>query len=126
LDRQSGRPLSLRTRDAVGSTPAPGADCPGGERDIMAPSEGAGPGSTPGRGTVLSLECGGGTPPCEGGGYAGSTPARDTVAEPKAAAGPGCEPGLCGFDSHRPPYLRKSSGHDDVRRRFLKAILGER
>ena len=27
----------------------------------------------------------------------------DTVAEPKVAAGPGCEPGLCGFDSHRPP-----------------------
>lgn len=25
--------------------------CPGGEKDIMAPSEGAGPGSTPGRGT---------------------------------------------------------------------------
>src|SRR3954451_16854447 len=28
--------------------------CPGGERDIMAPSEGAGAGSTPGRGTVLA------------------------------------------------------------------------
>src|SRR5262249_54388019 len=26
-------------------------DCPGGETEIMAPSEGAGPGSTPGRGT---------------------------------------------------------------------------
>jgi hypothetical protein len=35
----------------VGSTPAPGTDCPGGETDIMAPSEGAGPGSIPGRGT---------------------------------------------------------------------------
>src|SRR5207248_1603275 len=28
--------------------------CPGGETEIMAPSEGAGPGSTPGRGTVFA------------------------------------------------------------------------
>src|SRR5262245_52844067 len=35
--------------------------------------------------------------------YAGSTPAGDTVAEPKVAAGPGCDPGMCGFNSHRPP-----------------------
>ena len=35
-----------------GSTPSTvHCSCPGGERDIMAPSEGAGPGSTPGRGT---------------------------------------------------------------------------
>src|SRR5262245_27036193 len=35
-----------------GSTPSTvHCCCPGGERDIMAPSEGAGPGSTPGRGT---------------------------------------------------------------------------
>src|SRR5262245_59816644 len=30
-------------------------------------------------------------------GRPGSIPGRDTVAEPKAVAGPGCEPGLCGF-----------------------------
>ena len=35
-----------------GSTPSTvHCSCPGGEKDIMAPSEGAGPGSTPGRGT---------------------------------------------------------------------------
>ena len=42
-----------------GSTPSPSAigDCPGGETEIMARFERAGPGSTPGRGTsVLSTE----------------------------------------------------------------------
>ncbi len=34
---------------------------------------------------------------------AGSIPAEGTVAEPKAVAGSGCEPDMCGFDSHRPP-----------------------
>ena len=37
---------------------------------------------------------------------AGSTPARDAVAEPKEAAGPGCEPGLCGFNSSRRNSVR--------------------
>ena len=37
-----------------GSSPSLVTRCPGGERDIMAPSEGAGPGSTPGRGPVLA------------------------------------------------------------------------
>jgi hypothetical protein len=39
-----------------GSSPSlvTGSRCPGGERDIMAPSEGAGPGSIPGRGTVVA------------------------------------------------------------------------
>src|SRR5437868_1289488 len=45
----NGRTTDSEPVDA-GSTPAPGtADCPGGETDIMAPSEGAGPGSIPGR-----------------------------------------------------------------------------
>ena len=73
------------------------------KRDIMAPSEGAGPGSTPGRGTVCCFD---GerdiTRPCEGR-VPGSTPGWSTVAELKAAARPGCEPGMCGFDSRRPP-----------------------
>src|SRR4051812_10291184 len=34
------------------------------------------------------------TRPCEGR-RSGSIPDGDTVAEPKAVAGPGCEPGLC-------------------------------
>lgn len=34
----------------AGSIPAPGSACPGGETDIMARSERAGPGSIPGRG----------------------------------------------------------------------------
>ena len=45
--RQSACTRQRRVRLPPRST---GSSCPGGERDIMAPSEGAGPGSTPGRG----------------------------------------------------------------------------
>ena len=87
--------------------------CPGGERDIMAPSEGAGPGSTPGRGTDRCFD---GerdiTRPCEGR-VPGSIPGWSTVAELKAAARPGCEPGLCGFDSRRPPSGASAARRDE-------------
>ena len=50
----NGKTVGLHPADE-GSTPSTvHCNCPGGERDIMAPSEGAGPGSTPGRGTVLA------------------------------------------------------------------------
>src|SRR5262249_4620232 len=39
---------------------------------------------------------------CEGR-VPGSSPGWSTVAELQAAARPGCEPGLCGCDSRRPP-----------------------
>jgi hypothetical protein len=54
--------------------------CPGGETDIMAPSEGAGPGSIPGRGAwsrAASLECDGGTRRFERRGW-GSIPHGDS------------------------------------------------
>src|SRR5437588_10009184 len=49
---QTAVPITRRE----GSTPSlvTGSCCPGGETDIMAPSEGAGPGSIPGRGTVVA------------------------------------------------------------------------
>ena len=46
---------------------------------------------------------------------AGSTPAGDAVAEPKAAAGSGCEPEMCGFDSHRPPREQNSGIESGIR-----------
>ena len=98
-----------------GSSPplVTGSCRPGGERDIMAPSEGAGPGSTPGRGTDPCFD---GerdiTRPCEGR-VPGSSPGWSTVAEPKAVAGPGCEPGLCGFDSRRPPSWASAARRDE-------------
>ena len=98
-----------------GSSPSlvTGWCCPGGERDIMAPSEGAGPGSTPGRGAVHRFD---GerdiTRLCEGR-VPGSTPGWSTVAELKAAARPGCEPGMCGFDSRRPPCCASAARWDE-------------
>src|SRR5262245_54501543 len=51
-----------------------------GRTAALTPSRRAGIGSTPAPGACsISSECGGGTPPCEGGGHAGSTPAGDTV-----------------------------------------------
>lgn len=50
----NGKTAGLHPADE-GSTPSAVHCCPGGERDITAPSEGAGPGSTPGRGTGASV-----------------------------------------------------------------------
>src|SRR5690348_8115273 len=56
VEWQTRGPQAAVPTGREGSTPSlvTVRGCPGGETDIMAPSEGAGPGSTPGRGTVLA------------------------------------------------------------------------
>ena len=88
----NGKTVGLHPADE-GSTPSTvHCSCPAGERDIMAPSEGAGPGSTPGRGTASCLA------DFERRVYetrlAGSTPARPTGLE-RALAGAGDLPSHC-------------------------------
>jgi hypothetical protein len=52
--RGSQKAVPITRREGSSPSLVTGACCPGGERDIMAPSEGAGPGSIPGRGTVVA------------------------------------------------------------------------